>query len=65
MKTREGYFRKSDHQMMHEMYTVQALPVAQLKNNWDIFTSSGPVPAANESLEVIASTAEENECRFA
>jgi branched-chain amino acid transport system substrate-binding protein len=65
MKTREGYFRKSDHQMMHEMYTVQALPVAQLKNNWDIFTSSGPVPGANESLEVIASTAEENECKFA
>jgi branched-chain amino acid transport system substrate-binding protein len=22
MKTRDGYFRKSDHQMMHEMYTV-------------------------------------------
>jgi branched-chain amino acid transport system substrate-binding protein len=64
MKTREGYFRKSDHQMMHEMYTVRALPAAQLKNNWDIFTSSGPVPAANESLEVIASTAEENECKF-
>jgi branched-chain amino acid transport system substrate-binding protein len=65
MKTREGYFRKSDHQMMHEMYTVRALPAAQLKNNWDIFTSSGPVPAANESLEVIASTADENECKFA
>ena len=29
MKTREGYFRKSDHQMMHEMYTVQAIPAAQ------------------------------------
>ena len=40
MKTREGYFRKSDHQMMHEMYTVQAIPAAQLKNQWDIFTSS-------------------------
>ena len=65
MKTREGYFRKADHQMMHEMYTVQALPVAEIKNNWDIFRSSGPVPAANESLEVIASTAEENECKMA
>jgi branched-chain amino acid transport system substrate-binding protein len=65
MKTREGYFRKSDHQMMHEMYTVQALPVAQIRNNWDIFSSSAPVPAANESLEVIAATAEENECKFA
>ena len=29
MKTREGYFRKSDHQMMHEMYTVRALPAAR------------------------------------
>jgi branched-chain amino acid transport system substrate-binding protein len=65
MKTRDGYFRKSDHQMMHEMYTVQALPVAQIKNAYDIFTSSAPVPGANESLEVIASTAEENECKMA
>ena len=65
MKTREGYFRKADHQMMHEMYTVQALPVAEIKNNYDIFRSSGPVPGANESLEVIASTAEENECKMA
>ena len=65
MKTREGYFRKSDHQMMHEMYTVQALPVAEIKNPYDIFRSSPPVPGANEPLEVIAATAEENECRFA
>ena len=65
MKTREGYFRKSDHQMMHEMYTVQALPAAEAKNKYDIFRSSPPVPAANESLEVIATTAEENECKMA
>ncbi|MBL8348052.1 MAG: ABC transporter substrate-binding protein [Rubrivivax sp.] len=65
MKKRDGYFRTSDHQMMHEMYTVRALPAAQIKNNWDIFSSSAPVPAANESLEVIASTAEENECKMA
>jgi branched-chain amino acid transport system substrate-binding protein len=65
MKTRDGYFRKSDHQMMHEMYTVEALPVAQIKNNWDIFRSSAPIPGANESLEVIATTAEENECKMA
>jgi len=37
MKTREGWFRKSDHQMMHEMYTVQALPAAEIKNAFDIF----------------------------
>jgi branched-chain amino acid transport system substrate-binding protein len=65
MKTREGYFRKSDHQMMHEMYTVEALPPAQIKNEWDIFTSSPPVPGANESLEVIATQGEEIECKMA
>jgi branched-chain amino acid transport system substrate-binding protein len=65
MKTREGYFRKADHQMMHEMYTVSALPVAQIKNEWDIFTSSPPVPGANESLEVIATQGDEIECKMA
>jgi branched-chain amino acid transport system substrate-binding protein len=44
---------------------VQALAPAEIRNNWDIFRSSAPVPAASESLEVIASTAEENECRMA
>ncbi len=65
MKTRDGYFRKADHQMMHEMYTVQAIPAAQLKNQWDIFTSSGAIPGPNESLEVIATTGEEIECKMA
>jgi branched-chain amino acid transport system substrate-binding protein len=63
MKTREGYFRKSDHQLMHEMYTVQALGKGS-KNRWDIFKSSAPVPGPGESLEVIATTAEENECKL-
>src|SRR6266850_7369314 len=61
MKTRDGYFRKADHQMMHEMYTVVALPAAQVKNEWDIFTSSPAVPGPNEPLEAIAATAEENQ----
>lgn len=65
MKTREGYFRKSDHQMMHEMYTVEALPAAQVKNAYDIFKSSAPVPGANESLEVIATQGDEIECKMA
>jgi branched-chain amino acid transport system substrate-binding protein len=63
MKTREGYFRASDHQMMHEMFTVTGRGAAS-PNQWDIFNSSPAVPAANESLEVIAATAEENECKF-
>lgn len=64
MKTRDGYFRKADHQMMHEMYTVQALPAAQIRNQWDIFTPSAAVPGPNESLEVIATVGDEIECRL-
>ena len=64
MKTRDGYFRKSDHQMMHEMYTVKALPPEQLKNEYDIFTSSGPVPGPGEPLEVIATQGDEIECKM-
>lgn len=64
LKTREGYFRASDHQMMHEMYTITALPAAQVKNQWDLFTSSPPVPGPNESLEVIATTPDEASCKF-
>jgi branched-chain amino acid transport system substrate-binding protein len=64
MKTREGYFRKADHQMMHEMYTVEALPAAQIRNEWDIFVPSAAVPGPNESLEVIATQGEEIECKM-
>jgi branched-chain amino acid transport system substrate-binding protein len=64
LKTREGYFRASDHQLMQEMYMITALPVDKIKNQWDIFTSGDPVQGPNESLEVIAATKEENSCTF-
>src|SRR6516225_3701708 len=64
LKTRQGYFRPSDHQLMHEMYTVTALPADKINNQWDIFTSSPPVPGPEEDLEVIAATKEENSCTF-
>ncbi|KAF0228341.1 MAG: branched-chain amino acid transport system substrate-binding [Beijerinckiaceae bacterium] len=65
LKTRPGFFRASDHQFMHEMYTITALPQAEVKNQYDIFTSSGPVPGPGEDLEVIATTKEENVCKMA
>ena len=37
LKTRHGYFRKYDHQLMHEMYAVEALKANELKNQWDIY----------------------------
>src|SRR5215475_5803690 len=64
LKTRQGYFRASDHQLMHEMYAVTALPADKIKNQWDIFSSSPPVPGPEEDLEVIAATKEENSCTF-
>src|SRR5438093_231329 len=64
LKTREGYFRKYDHQLMHEMYAVEALKANELKNQWDIYKPSAPVPGPNEPLDVIAATAEENVCKM-
>ena len=64
LKTRPGYFRASDHQLMHEMYAVTALPADKIKNQSDIFSSSPPVPGPNEPLDIIAATKDENSCTF-
>ena len=63
-KGRESYFRARDHQIMTEMYAISALPAAEQKDRYDIFTSSPPVPGPEESLEAIASTADEASCTF-
>ena len=62
LKTREGYYRAWDHQLMQEMYTIRFKPAAEVKDRWDLFTLSAPVPGASQSLEVIAPTREENNC---
>jgi branched-chain amino acid transport system substrate-binding protein len=62
LKTREGYYRNWDHQLMQEMYTIKFLPAAEVKDRWDLFTMSAPVPAATQSLETIAPTREDNNC---
>jgi len=56
LKTREGYYRNWDHQLMQEMYTIRFKPAAEVKDRWDLFTVSAPVPEAKQSLEVIAPT---------
>ena len=62
MKSRDGYYRNWDHQLMQEMYTIRFKPAAEVKDKWDLFTISAPVPGANQSLEVIAPTKEDNNC---
>ncbi|UFN47440.1 ABC transporter substrate-binding protein [Roseomonas sp. OT10] len=63
-KGREGFYRARDHQLIGEMYAITALPAAEVKNRWDIFRSSPPIPGPNEDPEVLAATAEENACVF-
>jgi len=65
LKTRQGYFRKYDHQLMHEMYAVEALKASELKNQWDIYKPVSPTPGPNEPLDAIAATPEENACNMA
>src|SRR5438270_1896775 len=62
LKTREGYYRNWDHQLMMEMYTIRFLPNDQVKNQWDLFATSPAVPTADASLETIAPTREQNNC---
>lgn len=62
LKTREGYYRNWDHQLMMEMYTIRFKPANEVKDRWDLFTTSAPVPGSGVSLESIAPTREENNC---
>ncbi len=62
LKSREGNYRAWDHQLMQEMYTITFKNAADVKDRWDLFTLSAPVPAASQSLEVIAPTRDENNC---
>jgi branched-chain amino acid transport system substrate-binding protein len=54
MKSREGYFRAYDNQMVMEMYAVRAKDAAKQKDQWDIYDPLGTVPASSDDLEVIA-----------
>lgn len=54
LKSREGYFRAYDNQMVQEMYAVRAKDSDKMKDQWDIYEPLGSVPGPNEDLEVLA-----------
>ena len=57
LKTREGYFRDWDHQLMQEMYAVTALPRRQGQEPvGHLHARARRCRAPNEDLEVIAAT---------
>ncbi|WP_298965580.1 ABC transporter substrate-binding protein [uncultured Methylobacterium sp.] len=64
LKPRQGYFRPRDHQLISEMFAITALPADQVKDKWDLFTSTPALPGPNEDMEVLAPTAEEAGCRM-
>ena len=65
MKTREGYFHPETHQLLQEIYAITALPADQVQNEWDIFTTSGPLPGADQPLESLIADAVGGTCSFA
>jgi branched-chain amino acid transport system substrate-binding protein len=64
LKGRKGYFRNWDHQMMQEAYPFTAKAKGQAKDKWDVMTLGPAVPTANQSLESIAPTREQNPCNL-
>lgn len=64
LKPRKGYFRAWDHQLMQEMYTVTPKPKGKAKDQWDFIALGAVLPAAGQSLELLAPTRQENACTF-
>ena len=62
LKARKGYFRDWDHQLMQEAYPFTVKPKGKAKDKWDTLQLGQAIPGANESLEVIALTKEQNPC---
>jgi branched-chain amino acid transport system substrate-binding protein len=62
MKARKAHFRSWDHQLMQEAYPFTVKPKGQAKDKWDLIALGAAVPNANEPLEVLAPTREQNPC---
>jgi branched-chain amino acid transport system substrate-binding protein len=62
LKGRKGYFRSWDHQLIQEAYPFTVRSKGQAKDQWDFLELGAAVPGANEPLEVINPTKEQNAC---
>jgi len=62
LKARKAYFRSWDHQLVQEAYTFSPKPKGEAKDKWDLITLGAAVPGANEPLEVLNPTKEQNPC---
>lgn len=62
LKGRKGYFRSWDHQLIQEAYPFTVKPKGKAKDKWDFLQFGAAVPAANQPLEIINPTKEQNTC---
>lgn len=62
LKARKGYFRSWDHQLMQEAYPFTVKPKGKAKDKWDILALGAAVPAANQPLELLAPSKDQNAC---
>jgi branched-chain amino acid transport system substrate-binding protein len=62
LKTRKGYFRAWDHQLIQEAYPFTVKPKGQAKDKWDFLKFGDAVPAPNQPLEIINPSKEQNAC---
>ena len=65
LKSRKGFFRSWDHQLLQEMYVVRVKDKKGAKDKWDIFDIVEAVPETTEPLELIQPTKQENPCTMA
>jgi branched-chain amino acid transport system substrate-binding protein len=64
LKPRKGYFRSWDHQMQQEAYTFTVKKPGTYKEAWDFLAFSDPIPRADQSLELLAPTKAQSECKM-
>jgi branched-chain amino acid transport system substrate-binding protein len=62
LKARKAYFRSWDHQLVQEAYTFAPKPKGEAKDKWDLITLGAAVPGADEPIEVLNPTKEQNPC---
>jgi branched-chain amino acid transport system substrate-binding protein len=62
LKARKAHFRSWDHQLMQEAYPFTVRPKGEAKDQWDFIALGAAVPDANEPLESLAPTREQNPC---
>jgi len=62
LKARKGYFRSWDHQLMQEAYTFTVLPDSKGGSPQNFLDFGDAVPGPEESLEVLATTKDQNTC---